>query len=298
MVLPAYNAQTFIEEAVNSILGQSLPDFELIIINDGSSDGTGTLLERIGDPRLRVLTLPENSGTATAVSKGYGLASGEFIAHMDADDISEPDRLARQVAFLRRYPAVTVLGSAMTFFGEQTGRAAVPLTDAKIKSALLSGVGNIYNPTAMFRRRLVSEKGVRCEPSRKGVFDWDFWISALLAGAKFANLPEPLLRYRVHMKQQSRDLSSMYAIAGQVRERLLRVYFPTLGAAELAAIGPLLQRLNGPGLAREAVRAGLAAIDKALKYQKPSKFGEDRDDLQHFLRTRGAAWEKALAASS
>src|SRR5262245_2206009 len=115
VVMPVYNGERFVLEAVRSILAQTLRDFELLVVDDGSTDRTAELLavEQARDERLIVHRLPSNVGFRTALNAGCALARGELIARMDADDISLPTRLARQVEFLRQHPDVAVVGAAI-----------------------------------------------------------------------------------------------------------------------------------------------------------------------------------------
>src|ERR1700749_735753 len=100
VLIPVYNASTYLLEAVHSVLAGSFRDLELLAINDGSTDKSVDILRSIDDPRLRIVENPKNLGVAATLNRGLDLAEGEFIARMDSDDISAPDRLARQVAFM------------------------------------------------------------------------------------------------------------------------------------------------------------------------------------------------------
>ncbi|MBE9064945.1 glycosyltransferase family A protein, partial [cf. Phormidesmis sp. LEGE 11477] len=106
VLMPVYNGEAYVEAAIDSVLGQSFADFELLVINDGSHDSSPTILQRYADAdaRVRVVTNPQNIGLAATLNKGRDLATGELIARMDADDICTVDRLAVQVAYLRDHP--------------------------------------------------------------------------------------------------------------------------------------------------------------------------------------------------
>src|SRR4051812_27448620 len=108
VVMTVYNGERFVVEAVRSILAQTLRDFECIVVDDGSTDATAELLaiEQTGDPRLVVHRLPSNMGFRTALNTGCRLARGALVARMDADDVSVPNRLERQVSFLQEHPHV------------------------------------------------------------------------------------------------------------------------------------------------------------------------------------------------
>jgi len=119
VVLPAYNAEAYLPEAVASILGQTYADFELIALDDGSTDGTAAWLDSVRDPRVRVLH-QQNIGLALTLNKGIGLARGAYIARQDADDISRPERLAKQVAYMDAHPACGLLGTWSVIQEDQT----------------------------------------------------------------------------------------------------------------------------------------------------------------------------------
>src|SRR5258708_7569819 len=111
VIMPVYNAAPFVREAVESILAQTLGDFELIMIDDASTDGSPEILARFTDPRCRLLTNANNLGAAETKNRGIAEARGEFLAFLDADDVATPQRLARQLEWLRAHPAVGLLGS-------------------------------------------------------------------------------------------------------------------------------------------------------------------------------------------
>src|SRR5947208_11205951 len=127
VVMPVYNGERFVVEAVRSILAQTFRDFECIVVDDGSTDRTPELLaiEQTGDPRLVVHRQPSNMGFRMALNTGCALARGEFIARMDADDVSLPTRLERQVAFLRANPRVGAVGSAIQVIDDRGVRSRI-----------------------------------------------------------------------------------------------------------------------------------------------------------------------------
>src|SRR5690242_9290742 len=109
VILPAYNVEKYIADAVNSILLQSFGDFELLVIDDGSTDNTRGIVQSINDPRLLYLSNGRNAGLAFTLNKGIDQSSGQYIARMDGDDISLPDRFRKQVAYLDEHPEVSMV---------------------------------------------------------------------------------------------------------------------------------------------------------------------------------------------
>jgi glycosyltransferase involved in cell wall biosynthesis len=198
VLIPAYNVENYIQEAIASIQAQTLPNFEMIVLNDGSCDGTLSVAERMArvDPRIRIISLPSRSGIVTALNTGLLSCTAPFIARMDADDVAVPDRLERQLVFLQSRSNVALVGSAMTTInenGEEVGFAPVPITEKAITRSLVFGppCSHIW----LARRKLYEQlKGYReLAPAE----DYDFLLRAVASGFQIANLPEPLMRIRV-----------------------------------------------------------------------------------------------------
>ena len=223
--MPVYNGEKFVAEAIESILGQTFSDFEFIIVDDGSQDGSADLIQayEARDDRIRFLKLERNVGVADARNHAMTLASAEYIAVMDCDDVCLPQRLERQVEHLRNNPSIGVLGAGARAVNEDL----LPLYpfDLPEQHALIAFnvfVGSfLVHPTVMLRRQLLESVG-GYEPSRRTAIDPELW-TRLMWRAQFANLPEPLLLYRRHEAQNhtSRD-ASLKAQAREVRARLLQ----------------------------------------------------------------------------
>lgn len=198
VVMPCFNAATHLNEAVDSILRQTYQALEFIIIDDGSTDDTATILAAITDPRVIVLRNERNLGVVESLNRGFAAARGEFIARMDADDVALPDRLARQVARFQADPDLAVLGTGVSYI-DVAGRARrpprlPPQTNLGIQWRLLSS-NCLHHPTVMFRRRdLISSL---YSPEFRDIEDWELWFR-LSASMKFAALPQRLLRHRRH----------------------------------------------------------------------------------------------------
>jgi glycosyltransferase involved in cell wall biosynthesis len=200
VVMPVFNSQSYLDEAVKSILAQSLADFEFIIIDDGSTDQSLKMLrsyERL-DSRIRLISRP-NTGLCGALNEALGLARGKFIARMDADDISLPERFAKQVEFLENHPEAVMVGTAIELIdgrGRRLLRPPAKTSDEVLQSELLEGNSGISHPTAMLRREPMVAAGGYDQASFPAE-DLDLWLRLAEVG-KLANLPEVLVRYRVH----------------------------------------------------------------------------------------------------
>jgi hypothetical protein len=196
-VLSVHNDLRFLPAAVDSMLGQTFEQFEAILIDDGSTDGSGAYLDSLIDPRVRVIHNPGNLGLTTSLNIGLDLARSPYIARMDADDICEPDRLARQIEFLDSHPDVGILGTSRQLIDEE-GREIVVASatqgDLAIRWKCL--LGNPFaHPTVMLRRSVLNTHKFRYADSFRSE-DYELWIR-LLQHTRGENLAEPLLRYRL-----------------------------------------------------------------------------------------------------
>lgn len=198
VIMPVYNGERYLHEAVESICNQTFRDFEFIIINDGSIDGTWVNLSKYIDPRL-ILVDQDHHGLISALNRGLTIARGEYIARMDSDDIAAPDRLEKQAAFLSTHPEVGILGTACRLFdanGGDLGLRQWPVRDLEIRWASLL-TSPFAHPTVMIRRDILIQKGLEYDPDFQAVEDYDLW-TRILRYTFGANLSEPLMLYRVH----------------------------------------------------------------------------------------------------
>lgn len=211
VVMPAYNAERFLADAIQSILAQTFRDFELLIIDDGSTDKTPNLLEAFAstDPRIRVHRHEVNRGMTAAMNQGVKMARGRLVARMDADDVSVPHRFERQVAYLDGHPDIAVVGSWVRIINEdgvQTGVARYPIEPELVAWCMLF-FNTISHPTVMMRRSALDAERTYSEVYLRAQ-DYALFIG-LSRKVKLANLEEPLLLYRAWGGNASRDASQM-----------------------------------------------------------------------------------------
>ena len=201
VVMSTYNRADFLPKAIESILDQTFKDWEFIIINDGSTDQTATILDEYAarDSRIKVLTNPQNRGLVWSLNLGLDNARGEFIARMDDDDISLPDRFEKQYIFLRKYPDMTATSS---FVGQPKNREPWPFqqkTDSdEMKTDLFLGTVPISHPSLMIRRAFLDEHHIRYSDKYRAAEDTKFYLDLYDAGAKMGKVPEVLVLYRLH----------------------------------------------------------------------------------------------------
>lgn len=200
VLMSVYNSELYLAEAIDSILSQTFTDFEFIIVDDGSTDESGRILATYTkqDPRIRLLTLPENGGLANALNCGLDVTQGQFIARMDSDDISLPMRFEKQVEFLGHHPDVGVLGSRMQVVDQDKHPLFdfdVPLTHGLIVWNMFFG-RTFAHPSVMIRRDVLQSVG-GYNADLMTAQDVDLW-ARLVGLTQFHNLPDKLMIYRTH----------------------------------------------------------------------------------------------------
>lgn len=204
VVMSVRNGDQFLSKAVDSILDQSVRNFEFIIINDGSTDRTASILDRYqkDEPRLRVYH-QGNRGLVVSLNHGCSVARGKYIARMDADDIASKDRLLWQIDFMEKHPEIGIIGGAVEFIdvdGVSMGISTNPTKDDQIKEAMRDGCP-FWHPTVLMRKSVIESVG----GYRKQVIDaedCDLWLR-IAEHSQLANLEMVVLKYRLHPCQVS-----------------------------------------------------------------------------------------------
>lgn len=231
VLMPAYNAEPYIAEAIGSILDQTFTDFELIIVDDGSTDSTPGIVAAFSDPRIRCERNEKNLGIVGALNRALALARGAYIARMDADDVSDPERLSKQVAYMDEHPECIVCGARMRLFGAKRGETRQPSADPQIRAAMFFS-NPFAHPTVMIRASVLGQAGLKYREGYEGIEDFRLWADLLKAdGGVFFNFPEPLLKYRVHAGQiTQRKPSPKRAVC---RETIVRDVFSHFAVGSL-----------------------------------------------------------------
>ncbi len=258
VVMSVYDGERWLREAVDSVLGQTLADFELLVIDDGSTDGTGEILQSYGDPRLRVVRQPR-AGLTISLNRGVRLTAAPLVARLDADDVALPERFSRQVAFLDRHPEVGLLGTGCRDV-DPAGCALrtyrPPEADPDIRRALIRRNPFVHS-SVMMRRQSLEAAGFYDEALRVAQ-DYDLWVR-MSRVTRLANLPEPLALRRLTpgMISRARDTERLRAELF-IKRRALRsggypawcaVYLlkPLLALAVPAGLRGLLRRAASHG---------------------------------------------------
>ncbi len=197
VIMPAYNTSPHLAEAIQSILAQSFTDFELLVINDGSTDGSADIVRSYRDARVALIENPVNKGLAYSLNRAIGLAHGKYIARMDADDIAHVDRLKKQYEFMEDNTAIDVCGTWAETIDARPKIMRYPSCDEEIKSTLFFKTA-FAHPTVMFRASSLKDGG--WQYADVVAEDYDLWCR-MAWRFRMANLPEVLLHYRIHPQQ-------------------------------------------------------------------------------------------------
>ena len=302
VILPAYNAENFITECLDSLLNQTFSDFCILAVNDASTDNTGKILEDYvaKDTRLRVYHFSENQGEPAVMQFAMDMLNYmniEYIARMDADDICVPHRFETQVQYLDEHPEIDILGSnALLFNDGQTDKmskvSTLPLLDKDIKAHFSLARDNIINPSSMWRHSSIKALNINYAQTATAP-DFHMWVQCALHKKTFANLAEPLLLYRLHPGQESKKHDKISESVQYSMELWISHLFPELTPKEVSLLSLILHGKTIK-LRTEEFEIAFSAYDKVRSNNGDSKFGEDRETMFSILDTYTQALKKAF----
>ena len=302
VILPAYNAENFITECLDSLLNQTFSDFCILAVNDTSTDNTGKILEDYAakDTRLRVYHFSENQGEPAVMQFAMDMLNYmnvEYVARMDADDICVPHRFERQVQYLDEHPEIDILGSNALFFNDgQTDKttkvSTLPLLDKDIKAHFSLARDNIINPSSMWRHSSIKALGINYAQTATAP-DFHMWVQCALHKKTFANLAEPLLLYRLHPGQESKKHDKISESVQYSMELWISHLFPELTPKEVSLLSLILHGKTIK-LRTEEFEIAFSAYDKVRSNNGDSKFGEDRETMFSILDRHTQALKKAF----
>lgn len=201
IVMSAYNAEEYVGEAIDSIIRQSFPDYECIIVNDGSTDGTKGIVRSYNDDRI--IFVENNHDFIASLNMGMKMARGKYIARMDADDIMHPDRLKIQYAIMETEPSITVCGTWMNIFGDNIPNRSFGIGNGLIKFPLLMLLPKcfIFNPSTMIRSEFLKKHRIHYKKEYIYAEDYKLWVEIAMQGGVFYIESQPLVNYRVSKSQ-------------------------------------------------------------------------------------------------
>ena len=234
VLMPIYNTdEDFLRETIQSVLGQSFRDFEFLIINDASPKPLAHVVAEFDDPRIVYIENEKNLGIAETSNKGIKLAKGMYIARQDHDDLSLPERLKKQVAFLDEHPDYGVVGCFFSVFPKKK-KIKAPVEDVAIKVRTVTEGAGVCHPASMFRKSLLVDNGIWYQDAYRYAEDYQLWVD-LLNKTKFYNLPEYLFKYRWFGGNTSLTTGKAQGDnAAKVRLNAVRAVLPDVDAVGLA----------------------------------------------------------------
>lgn len=232
VIMPVYNAENYLKEAIDSILEQTFADFELIIINDGSTDNSDGIVSGYTDPRIVYLKNEGNKGLVYTLNRGLSLARGEYIARMDSDDIAMPGRFGKQVEYLDNNATVGICAMGIEQIGELGGVRYFSERSEEIAVDLLFQCA-LCHPTVMIRKSMLIEYQLAYDPDYEKAEDYRLWCQAITK-LKIVTLREVGLKYRIHKNQVTQKFSSVQMNASnRVREQYLKDLGVTVSMGEI-----------------------------------------------------------------
>ena len=229
--MSVYNSAQYLREAVDSILNQTIIDFEFIIIDDNSSDESVSILKSYSDSRIVLIVNETNVGLTKNLNIGIKLAKGDFIARMDADDISFVDRFEKQLSFLQSNSSISLCGSQFVEIGNGNQISKYPINHNEIYFTLLYR-NAIAHPTVMWRKTDFIDNSLFYNENYKTAQDYELW-SRVVSCLKVANINETLLQYRTHPKQISNVLKkNQNNNAFAIKISLIKQLLPSFNATD------------------------------------------------------------------
>lgn len=200
VIFPVFNASQHLKEAIGSILSQNYQNFEIIIINDGSTDKSEEILKSYKDSRLKIITHRINKGLVYTLNEGFRHCRGKYIARMDADDIAQQNRFTTQASYLDNNPDIDVVGSSIRVFGIDNYFWTLPSNPMEVDAHSLFRC-SLAHPSIMMRKTSVEQYKLTYSNLYPDAEDYFLWAKILAQGGKLANIKETLLRYRTHNTQ-------------------------------------------------------------------------------------------------
>jgi glycosyltransferase involved in cell wall biosynthesis len=208
VIMPVYNTASFLGEAIESILDQTFRDLEFIIINDGSSDGSDEVIRHYHDNRIKYVINERNKGLVYTLNRGLDMATGQYIARMDGDDVSLPDRIQLQLNYLQLHPDVDVLATRVKLMDENGDAMPDWADESKMVSeedifAFLPINNCIAHPSIMTKSSVL--KTFRYKDAQKESEDYDLWLRLAAAGKHIHKLEQPLVKHRIRATSFTRN---------------------------------------------------------------------------------------------
>lgn len=306
ILMPVYKTAPYLKEAMDSILSQTFKDFELIVLNDCSPDNADEILDAYDDPRIVRYKGETNMGLSNVLNAGMDMARGQYIARMDSDDISLPDRLEVQVKYLEEHPEIDLCSCGMKMFGAKDDTWVRDSDPEKVKVTALF-FSPILHASSLWRKDSFDKHGLRFRQEMVPAEDYDMWCRALAKELKLINIPDCLYLYRIRPDQATQDTQKTSAKEYEVKSDFLKSIFPSSSAKdidmiaslnhisnpeEFYAVSGILTKLNNESnffdknILRSVLGKRLQALTgKPLNMkERLKKFGIDKFIIKNFCR--------------
>ena len=232
IVLPVYNGERYLREAIDSVLAQTYRDFELWVCNDGSTDSTVAIVDSYTDPRVHRIDNPHNMGLVATLNRAFAMVESPYIARMDDDDIWHEKKLELQIALLESRPDIGVCGTSIHKFGDIDSVNIFPEESDALKVGLLFYC-MMSHPSVVYRRSMLQQTGLTYRADYFPAEDYKMWVD-VLQHSNIYNLQEPLVEYRQHGGQICREKKAeQIALERRLREEQLRLVYPNPTKEEL-----------------------------------------------------------------
>lgn len=225
VILPVYNGERYMREAIDSVLAQTYRDFELWVCNDGSTDGTVTIIDSYEDSRVKRIDNPHNMGLVATLNRVFAMVESPYIARMDDDDLWHPEKLELQMKLLESRPEVGVCGTSIHKFGDVDALHIFPEESDALKVGLLFYC-MMSHPSVVYRRSMLAETGLSYRQDYFPAEDYKMWVE-VLQHFNIYNLRQPLVEYRQHGGQICREKKTeQIVLERRLREEQLRLVYP------------------------------------------------------------------------
>lgn len=272
VLMPVYNGELYVREAIESMLNQTFTDFELLVLDDGSTDRTEEIVLSFNDSRIRYHRNASNIGIANNLNIGLAKARGEYIARFDGDDVSLPDRLQVQINFLDTHPDVGLCSTAMQLFGKHSEVWIREHHPEAIKITMLF-YSPVLHASSMFRRRLFLDHELTYRQEAFPAEDYELWSRAVKV-CKLVNLPDVLYNYRIHDTQVPKTDRKATDCIRKIQLEYLASSVPTLPSASVA--GFFEQFVDKTPQTTDDVRVMKQQIDTLIQANKQTGFFDNR----------------------
>lgn len=227
ILMPVFKTAPYLREAMGSMLAQTFTEFELIVLDDCSPDNAEEILDAFDDPRIVRYKGEKNVGLSNVLNVGIGMARGKYIARMDSDDVSLPQRLQVQVDYLEKHPDVDLVSVGMRLFGAKEGTWIRELNPEKVKIEALFH-SPVLHASSVWRKDAFEKLGLHFRQEMVPAEDYDLWVRAMLKGLKLVNLPEVFYEYRIHNAQATLQTDKTAVKSREVQMAYLQEALPSL----------------------------------------------------------------------